>query len=153
MDAKTQPPAPLTHRETLFIVWGMLLPIFMASLDQTVVASGLPTIGRALGDVHSLPWLITAYLIAATAVTPLYGKFSDIHGRRATVLIALSVYLAGSEVCLLAANILVLVLGRVLHGLGGGGMASTARGLLGDVAAPKDRGRYYAYFSVAYSTA
>ena len=156
MDAETNPvkPAPpLTHRETLFIVWGMLLPIFMASLDQTVLASALPTIGRDLGDVHSLPWLITAYLIAATAVTPLYGKFSDIHGRRATVLIALSVYLAGSVVCLLAPNMLTLVLGRVLHGLGGGGMASTGMVVLGDIAAPKDRGRYYAYFSATYTTA
>jgi EmrB/QacA subfamily drug resistance transporter len=156
MDAETnpiRPAAPLTHRETLFIVWGMLLPIFMASLDQTVLASALPTIGRDLGDVHSLPWLITAYLIAATAVTPLYGKFSDIHGRRATVLIALSVYLAGSVVCLLAPNMLVLVLGRVLHGLGGGGMASTGMVVLGDIAAPKDRGRYYAYFSATYTTA
>src|SRR3982074_2382175 len=153
MDAKTQPPAPLTHRETLFIVRGMLLPIFMASLDQTVLASALPTIGRDLGDVHSLPWLITAFLIAATGVTPLYGKFSDIHGRRATVLIALSVYLAGSVACLLAPNMLVLVLGRALHGLGGGGMASTGMVVLGDVAAPKDRGRYYAYFSATYTTA
>jgi EmrB/QacA subfamily drug resistance transporter len=156
MDAETnpvKPAAPLTHRETLFIVWGMLLPIFMASLDQTVLASALPTIGRDLGDVHSLPWLITAYLIAATAVTPLYGKFSDIHGRRATVLIALSVYLAGSVVCLLAPNMLTLVLGRVLHGLGGGGMASTGMVVLGDIAAPKDRGRYYAYFSATYTTA
>jgi EmrB/QacA subfamily drug resistance transporter len=153
VDAETQPQAPLTHRETLFIVWGMLLPIFMSSLDQTVLASALPTIGRDLGDVHSLPWLITAYLIAATAVTPLYGKFSDIHGRRITVLIALSIYLAGSVVCLLAPNMLVLVLGRVLHGLGGGGMASTGMVVLGDIAAPKDRGRYYAYFSATYTTA
>src|ERR1700716_3479195 len=153
MDAAAVNPPPLTHRQSQQIVWGSLLPVFMGSVDSTILASALPTIGRDLGDVHMLPWLITAYLIASTAVTPLYGKFSDIHGRRATVLIALSVYLAGSVVCLLAPNMLVLVLGRVLHGLGGGGMASTGMVVLGDVAAPKDRGRYYAYFSATYTTA
>src|SRR3954465_3998129 len=159
MDVTTDRAAPavgpklLTHKETRLVLVSMMLPVFLGSLDQSILATALPTIGRSLGDVHSLPWLITAYLIAATAVTPLYGKFSDIHGRRVTVLIALSVYLAGSVVCLLAPNMLTLVLGRVLHGLGGGGMASTGMVVLGDIAAPKDRGRYYAYFSATYTTA
>src|SRR5690349_21440095 len=131
----------------------MLLPVFMASLDQTILASALPTIGRDLGDVHSLPWLVTAFLIASTAATPLYGKVSDIYGRRLTVLIALSVYMLGSIVCLAAPNMLVLIFGRILHGLGGGGMASMGMVVLGDLAAPKDRGQYYAYFSATYTTA
>ena len=84
MDATTEalPPRTLSHEETRLVIWGMLLPVFMSSLDQTILASALPTIGRDLGDVHSLPWLVTAFLIASTAVTPLYGKVSDIHGRR-----------------------------------------------------------------------
>jgi MFS family permease len=147
------PPQTLTHEETRRVIWGMLLPVFMSSLDQTVLASALPTIGRDLGDVHSVPWLVTAFLIASTAVTPLYGKISDIHGRRFTVLIALSVYMAGSVVCLAAPNMLTLICGRVLHGLGGGGMASMGMVVLGDLAAPRDRGRYYAYFSATYTTA
>jgi EmrB/QacA subfamily drug resistance transporter len=155
MDAETHPvqAAALTHAETRLVIAGMLLPIFMSSLDQTILASALPTIGRDLGDVHSLPWLVTAYLIASTAVTPLYGKVSDIHGRRLTVLIALSVYMLGSVVCLAAPNMLVLICGRVLHGLGGGGMASMGMVVLGDIAAPRDRGKYYAYFSATYTTA
>src|SRR5712692_5757163 len=124
MDAATSPAKPLTHAETRLTVLGMLLPVFMSSLDQTILATALPTIGRDLGDVHSLPWLITAYLIASTAVTPLYGKISDIHGRRITVLIGLSIYMIGSLVCVFAPNMLVLIFGRVLHGLGGSGMAS-----------------------------
>src|SRR5262249_318103 len=100
-----------------------------------------------------LPWLITAYLIANTAVTPLYGKISDIHGRRTTLLIAVSMYMLGSLVCALAPNMLVLILGRILHGLGGGGLTATAMVVLGDVAAPRDRGLYYGYFSVTYTTA
>ena len=132
---------------------GVLLPVFMGSLDTTILASALPSIGREFGDVHNLPWLITAYLIANTAVTTLYGKISDIHGRRTTLLISISMYMLGSLVCALAPNMFVLILGRVLHGLGGGGLTSTGMVVLGDIAAPKDRGKYYGYFSATYTTA
>ena len=132
---------------------GVLLPVFMGSLDNTILASALPTIGREFGDVHNLPWLITAYLIANTAITALYGKISDIYGRRTTLLIAVSLYMAGSLVCALAPNMFVLILGRVLHGLGGGGLTSTGMVVLGDIAAPRDRGKYYGYFSATYTTA
>ena len=144
---------PLTHRETLLIVFGVLLPTFMGSLDQTILASALPTIGRELDDVHSLPWLITAYLLASTAVVPLYGKIADIHGRQFTLRIAILAYLAGSLVCALAPNMLVLILGRVLHGLGGGGLSSMGMIVLGDLVSPKERGRYYTYFALTYTTA
>ena len=86
----------LTHQEARLIVFGMLLPVFMGSLDNTILASALPTIGRDFGDSHSLPWLITIYLLASTAVVPLYGKISDIHGRRFTLRIAIAIYMAGS---------------------------------------------------------
>jgi EmrB/QacA subfamily drug resistance transporter len=143
----------LTHRETLIVVPGVLLPVFMGSLDTTILASALPTIGREYGDVHNLPWLVTAYLIANTSITALYGKISDIRGRRFTLMIAISMYMMGSLVCALAPNIFVLILGRVLHGLGGGGLTSTGMVVLGDIAAPKDRGKYYGYFSITYTTA
>src|SRR5471030_2232929 len=155
MSATSQPTTArdLTHKETRLVVLGVLLPVFMGSLDNTVLASALPTIGRDFGEVHNLPWLITAYLIANTAVTPLYGKISDIHGRRITLIIAVSLYMAGSLVCALAPNMLVLILGRILHGLGGGGLTATGMVVLGDVAAPLDRGRYYGYFSLTYTMA
>ena len=137
----------LTHRDTLLVVLGVLLPVFMGSLDTTILASALPTIGREFGDVHNLPWLVTAYLIANTSITALYGKISDIHGRRVTLLIAISMYMMGSLVCALAPNMVVLILGRVLHGFGGGGLTSTGMVVLGDVAAPRERGKYYGYFS------
>lgn len=143
----------LTHRETLVVVLGVLLPVFMGSLDNTILASALPTIGREYNDVHNLPWLVTAYLIANTSITALYGKISDIRGRRFTLMIAISLYMIGSIVCALAPNMFVLILGRVLHGLGGGGLTSTGMVVLGDIAAPKDRGKYYGYFSVTYTTA
>ena len=147
------PPKSMTHRETMLVVLGVLLPVFMGSLDNTILASALPTIGREFGDVHNLPWLVTAYLIANTAITALYGKISDIHGRRITLLIACSLYMLGSLVCALAPNMFVLILGRVLHGLGGGGLTSIGMVVLGDIASPKDRGKYYGYFSATYTTA
>src|SRR5215813_12084839 len=147
MDARTEPGqvTSLSHKQARPIVFGMLLPVFMGSLDNTILASALPTIGREFNDVHNLPWLITAYLIASTAATPLYGKISDIHGRRVTLFIAVSLYMIGSLACALAPNMLVLILGRVVHGLGGGGLTATGMVVLGDVAAPRERGRYYAY--------
>src|ERR1700704_6355117 len=98
MDATTTA-TYLSHRETRVIVWGVLLPLFMGSLDNTILASALPTIGHDLGDVHSLPWLITVYLLAATAAMPLYGKFADIHGRLFAMRIALALYFIGSLIC------------------------------------------------------
>ncbi len=154
MDATTpQAAAPLAHRDALRIVLAMMLPIFMGSMDQTILASALPAIGRDFGNINELPWLITTYLIAATASTPLYGKVSDIHGRRFSLKIALGCHLAGSLICALAPNMALLILGRVLHGLGGGGLTSTGMIVLGDVASPKDRAKYYGYFAMVYTTA
>ena len=143
----------LTHRETRLIVIGMLLPVFMGSLDQTILASALPSIGRDLGDAPDLPWLITAYLLASTAVIPLYGKIADIHGRAFSLRIAIAAHLAGSLVCALAPSMLVLMLARGLQGIGGGGLSSMGMVVLGDVAPPRQRGRYYAYFAATYTTA
>src|SRR5215813_5486746 len=144
---------PLTHEDARAVVCGVLLPVFMGSLDTTILASALPTIGRDLANIHALPWLITAYLIASTSVTPLYGKISDIKGRRFTLALGITVYMAGSLVCALAPTMLVLILGRILHGLGGGALTSLGMVVLGDVAAPKDRGHYYAYYSLTFTTA
>jgi EmrB/QacA subfamily drug resistance transporter len=143
----------LTHREKRLIVICMMLPVFLGSIDQSILASALPTIGRSLGQVHNLPWLITAFLIASTALTPLYGKFADIHGRRAAMLIGLCVYMTGSLICALSPNMLMLIAGRVVQGCGAGGLNVTANMILGDIAAPKERGKYYAYFSIAFTTA
>src|SRR6266545_2505728 len=155
MDARTEPGqvTSLSHKQARPIVFGMLLPVFMGSLDNTILASALPTIGREYGDVHNLPWLITIYLLASTAIVPLYGKVSDIYGRQFALRIAIVLYMLGSLACALAPSMLTLILGRALHGLGGGGLASTGAIVLGDVSAPKERGRYYAYFAVVYTTA
>ena len=152
MDATTTA-TYLSHRETRVVVWGVLLPLFMGSIDNTILASALPIIGHAFGDVRGLPWLITIYLLAATAAMPLYGKIADIHGRRFALHVAIALHMAGSIVCALAPSIFILILGRALQGIGGSGLSAVSVIVLGDAAAPKDRGRYYAYFSIVYTTA
>jgi MFS family permease len=146
-------PQALSHRDKRLIAISMMLPVFLGSVDQSVLASALPTIGRDLGQVHNLPWLVTAFLIASTALTPLYGKFADIHGRRAAMLIGISIYMIGSLISAASPDMLMLIGGRVVQGCGAGGLVVTANMVLGDIAAPKERGRYYTYFSIAFMTA
>lgn len=146
-------PAPLTHRERRIIVMAMMMPVFMGSIDQSILASALPTIGRVFGDLHDLPWVITSYLIASTALTPLYGKFADIHGRRASLMVALGIYMMGSLISAASTSLLMLIVGRIVQGCGGGGLVTTSQMVLGDIAPPKDRAKYYAYFSVAFTSA
>jgi len=146
-------PHTLTHRDKRLIAMSMMLPVFLGSVDQSILASALPTIGRDLGEVHNLPWLITAFLIASTALTPLYGKFADIHGRRAAMLIGVTTYMTGSLVCAASPNMLMLIFGRIVQGCGAGGLTVTANMVLGDIAPAKERGKYYTYFSLAFMTA
>jgi MFS family permease len=146
-------PLALSHRDKRLIAISMMLPVFLGSVDQSVLASALPTIGRDLGQVHNLPWLVTAFLIASTALTPLYGKFADVHGRRAAMLIGISIYMIGSLISAASPNMLMLIGGRVVQGCGAGGLVVTANMVLGDIAAPKERGRDYTYFSIAFMTA
>src|SRR5215510_12099686 len=143
-EAKSNAAAPLSHREARLITFAVLLPLFMGSIDNTSLASALPTIGRDFGDVQGLPWLITIYLLAATAAMPLYGKIADIHGRVTALRIALAAHMTGSLICAFAPSIGVFILGRAIQGLGGAWLAAVSVIVLGDIAAPADRGRYYA---------
>lgn len=152
MDAAA-PPQPLTHREIRSIIFGIMLAMLLAALDQTIVATALPTIGRELGDIEHLPWVVTANLLAATAVTPLYGKFSDIHGRRITLLIGITTFVVGAVACALAPTMILLILARGLQGLGGGGLISLAQTIIADVVAPKERGRYQVYIASVFMAA
>ena len=139
--------APLEHAAVRRIVIGILLAMFLAALDQTIVATALPTIGRALGDPEHLPWVVTAYLLSSTAVTPLYGKLSDIHGRRLILLTGIGTFVLGSLACALAPSMTALILARALQGLGGGGLISLAQTIIADIIAPRERGRYQGYIA------
>src|ERR1700753_2344488 len=116
------PPAPLTPGEVRTILSSLMLTMFLAALDQTIVATALPTIGRQFQDVSNLSWVITSYLLASTAVAPVFGTLSDIYGRRAMIVAALGLFVAGSVLCAVAPNMTVLIIARGLQGLGGGGI-------------------------------
>src|ERR1700704_2710677 len=141
------PRAPLTQSEVRTILMSLMLTMFLAALDQTIVATALPTIGRQFQDVSNLSWVITAYLLASTAVAPVFGTLSDIYGRRAMIITALSLFVAGSILCALAPNMPVLILARGLQGLGGGGIMPIVQTVISDVVTPRERGQYQAYFS------
>src|SRR5258707_1851003 len=141
------PKAPLTQSEVRTILMSLMLTMFLAALDQTIVATALPTIGRQFQDVSNLSWVITAYLLASTAVAPVFGTLSDIYGRGAMIITALSLFVAGSILCALAPNMPVLILARGLQGLGGGGIMPIVQTVISDVVTPRERGQYQAYFS------
>jgi MFS family permease len=144
---------PPTHAEVRAIVVGLMLAMFLSALNQTIVATALPTIGREFNDFGNLSWIVTSYLITSTAVAPLYGKFSDSHGRRATMLTAIGIFVVGSVTCAIAPDMLVLVIGRSLQGLGGGGILPIAQSILADVIAPRLRGRWQAYMGSVWVSA
>jgi len=143
----------LTQREVRTILLSLMLTMFLAALDQTIVATALPTIGHQFHDVASLSWVITAYLLASTAVAPVFGTLSDIYGRKAMIIVALTLFIAGSVVCALAPSITVLILARGLQGLGGGGIMPLVQTLISDVVTPRERGQYQAYFSGVWVSA
>jgi EmrB/QacA subfamily drug resistance transporter len=145
--------APLDHAAIRAIMLGIMLAMFLSALEQTIVAPALATIGRTLGDVENLSWVVTAYLLANTAATPLFGKLSDIHGRRRMMLVAIVIFIAGSVACALAPNMPALIASRALQGVGGGGILPIAHTIIGDMVTPRERPRYQSYTSIMFMAA
>src|SRR5262252_437147 len=146
-----KPPA-LTPVEARAIFVGLMLTVFLAALNQTIVATALPTMGRYFNDFENLSWIVTSYLLTSTAVAPLYGKLSDIHGRRAVMLASIGIFAVGSAACAVAPDMLSLISGRALQGIGGGGILPVAQAIMADAIAPRERGRYQAYMAVVWVT-
>src|SRR5712671_2429959 len=145
--------APLTRNEIQRIFYGLMLGGFLSAVNQTIVASALPTIGRELGDFQNLSWVIIAYLLSSTVVAPLYGKLSDIHGRRAMMLTAIGLFIAGSAASAAAPNMAMLIAGRTLQGIGGGGIVPMVQTTVADMITPRERGHYQAYMGTAWVAA
>jgi EmrB/QacA subfamily drug resistance transporter len=145
--------SPLTESEKNAIIGGVLLSMLLAALDQTIVAPAMPTMARLLGHAEYLPWIVTAYLLTATAMAPLYGKISDVHGRRPTVYAAILIFLAGSLVSAMAPNMLMLIIGRAIQGAGGGGLFALTQTVIGDLVPPRERARYAAWIAGTWAVA
>ncbi|PBB99899.1 MDR family MFS transporter [Mesorhizobium sp. WSM3862] len=143
----------ISESEKNAIIGGVLLSMLLAALDQTIVSPALPTIARALGHAEYLPWIVTGYLLTATAMAPLYGKISDVYGRRPVIYAAILIFLLGSLVSALAPNMLVLVIGRAIQGAGGGGLFALTQTVIGDLVPPRERARYAAWISGTWAVA
>lgn len=142
----------LTEPEVRAAIAGAMTMMFLAALETTIVATALPSIAADLGDVHLLSWVVTAYLLTSTCVTPIAGKLGDLYGRRRLLHVALAVFLVGSMLCALATSMLGLALARALQGIGGGALITSAQAAVADVVAPRERGRYSAYFSMVWGS-
>lgn len=154
-----QPMAPggapaLTGRQAFLQVFpGVMVAMFLAAADQTILASALPTIASSLGGLADLSWVVVAYLVAATVAAPLYGHLGDRFGRRRMLLGALAVFTAASVACALAPTLLALTVARAVQGLGGGGLMTLAQALIGEHVSPRERGRFSGYFATVFALA
>lgn len=150
-DETARPGGRLSRRELFTLFGALMLTMLLASLDQTIVGTALPTIVGDLQGMSDYTWVVTAYLIATTASTPLYGKMSDLYGRRPVILLAIAVFLLASALAGLAQNMLQLVLFRGLQGLGAGGLMTLAFTIVSDVLPPRERGKYQGLFGGVFA--
>jgi EmrB/QacA subfamily drug resistance transporter len=142
----------LSHRQILAIIAGLMLGMFLASLDQTIVSTAMRTIADDLGGLSRQAWVTTAYLITSTIMMPLYGKLSDIYGRKPFFLTAIAIFVAGSALCTLSRSIGELAFFRAVQGLGAGGLMSLAFAIIADIVPPRQRARYQGYFLAVFGT-
>jgi EmrB/QacA subfamily drug resistance transporter len=139
-----------SHRQIVIILFGVMAGMLLFALDQGIVGTALPRIVSDLGGLDQLSWVVTAYLLTSTAATPLWGKVSDLYGRRLTFQVAIGIFLLGSALCGLSQNMLELIGFRALQGAGGGGLFAVALSIIGDVIPPRQRGRYQGYFGAVF---
>lgn len=149
MSEPASPAAP--QGSTFVVIMSVALLLLLAALDQTVVSTALPTIVADLGGLDQLSWVFTAYILTSTVVAPLYGKLGDLYGRRVMVFAAVALFLAGSLACAAASSMNALIIARAVQGLGGGGLFVLALSVVGDVIAPKDRGKVQGVFAAVFS--
>jgi EmrB/QacA subfamily drug resistance transporter len=143
-------PSYLSHRQIIVVLFGVMAGMLLFALDQGIVGTALPRIVSELGGLDRLSWVVTAYLLTSTASTPLWGKISDLYGRRLIFQVAIVIFLLGSALSGLSQNMGQLIGFRALQGAGGGGLFAIALSIIGDVIPPRERGRYQGYFGAVF---
>lgn len=147
------PPVKLTYRQTVITLSGLMFAMFLGAFDQTSIATALPSIARDIGGAEHISWVVAAYLLAATASTPIYGKLSDLYGRKPMLQTALCIFVAASILGANASSIYEFIAFRTLQGLGAGGLVSMAHATIADIISPRERGRFQPYIASAFTTA
>jgi EmrB/QacA subfamily drug resistance transporter len=148
-----RPSVEFTHRQILTILGGLMMGMFLAALDQTIMATATRTIADDLNGFNLQAWATTAFLITSTISTPLYGKLSDIYGRRGFFLFAIAIFIVGSMLCGLSQNMYELASFRAIQGIGAGGLMSMALAIIGDIVPPRERAKYQGFFLAVFGTA
>src|SRR2546425_1624075 len=148
--AQAGPTQTADQRSIWVIFSGLMLALLIASLDQTIVATALPTIVNDLGGLSQLSWVVTGYLLASTVSTPLWGKLGDLYGRKRFFQASIVIFLVGSALCGISQNMTELILFRSLQGLGGGGLIVLVQAIIADIVPPRERGRYQGLFGAAF---
>jgi MFS family permease len=143
----------VTPKQRRLAFFGAMLALLLAALDQSVVATALPRIAADLNSFTNLAWIVSAYLIASIATIPLFGKLSDLYGRRLMVIVSISIFLVGSTLCGLAQTMTQLIIFRAVQGLGAGGLIPLVQAFVGEVVSPRERGKYQGYVSSAWGIA
>ncbi|MDB5398970.1 MAG: hypothetical protein QOD93_1642 [Acetobacteraceae bacterium] len=157
MPSETTTPAPritpVSPNLFLTVFPSIMLPMFLAAVDQTIVATALPAIAGSLGDVQRVSWIVVSYLVANTIAAPVYGRLGDAIGRRYMMFVALAVFIGASVLCALSGSILMLTAARLLQGAGGGGLMTLSQALIAESVPPRERGKYQGYLSGMYAAA
>lgn len=151
MTSHPSAPAPVSKRELRLVFAGLMLALALASLDQNIVNTALPRIVSDLGGLAHLAWVVTAFMVASTASTPLYGKLSDMYGRKPLFFTAILIFLTGSVLCGLSQTMFQLIIFRTIQGLGAGGLMTLAQTTVGDLIAPRERGKYQGLFGSVFA--
>ena len=142
-----------SQRRVRLIFGALLLVLLLAALDQTIVSTALPTIVGDLGGIEHLSWVVTAYLLTSTVSGPIYGKLGDLYGRKPVLQVAIVIFLIGSALCGLSQNMGELIAFRAVQGIGAGGLIITTIAVIGDVVAPRERGRYQGFIGAVFGVA
>src|SRR3990170_5287455 len=151
MNPTAAAPPRLSHRQIMLSFIGLMLGMLLAAIDQTIVATALPTIVGDLGGLDHLAWVVTAYLLTSTASAPLYGKISDLYGRKIVFQFAIVVFLIGSILSGMSQSLAQLIAFRAIQGLGAGGLIVMALTIIGDILSPRERGRYQGYVGSVFA--
>jgi MFS family permease len=138
-------------RELRLALSGLMLALTLAALDQNIVATALPRITGEFGSLQHLSWVVTSFIVASTVSAPLYGKLSDLYGRKPAFIASISIFLAGSALCGFAASMGQLIAFRTVQGLGAGGLIVLAQTVIGDLVSPRERGRYQGMFAAVFA--